>query len=100
MTLPLPKPSVIFQRVEDGAILFAPETELYFGLNEVGAFIWEALTPAPASLEELCTRVVQRYPDAEAGTVRTDVEELLDRLRSEGLTQSFTGSGPDAVAAP
>lgn len=99
MTLPQPKASIIFQRVDDGAILFAPETELYFGLNEVGAFIWEALAAAPASLEELCTRVVQRYPDAEAATVRADVEELLDRLDTEGLTQPRVSSG-DAVSVP
>ena len=44
--LPTPLPTVIFQRIDDGAVLFAPATEVYFGLNEVGAKIWQLLPPA------------------------------------------------------
>jgi len=83
--LPLPAASVVFQRIDDGAVLFAPSTEIYFGLNEVGARVWELLPPACTSLDDVCAELARAYPDVAATTLRTDVEELLAQLLAEGL---------------
>lgn len=83
--LPTPTPAVIFQRVDDGAVLFAPATEIYFGLNEVGAAVWELLPPATDSLDALCARLAEQYADAPAEQIRADVEALLADLLREGL---------------
>lgn len=82
--LPQPAPRVVFQRLEDGAVLFSPETETYFGLNLVGTIVWEAL-PESASLPALCDRIAGRFPDVDAAIIRTDVEELLGELTAAGL---------------
>ena len=98
--LPTANPSVIFQKLDDGAVLFTPETEIYFGLNAVGALVWELLPPRSDSLDALCATVSATYSDAHASTIRSDVEELLDQLIAEGLAHATPPRGTDAAAAP
>ena len=95
--LPRTSPSVIFQPLDDGAVLFAPETEVYFGLNEVGAHIWQLLAIPLHSIDELCARIAERYPDAPPATIRADVEDLIAQLVREGLA-SADPRGSDAAA--
>jgi hypothetical protein len=97
--LPSANPSVICQRVDDGAVLFAPHSETYFGLNAVGVAIWEALPPVTATLDELCARIGRLYPDAPAATIRGDVVELLEQLMADGLALHGTAARPDAGPA-
>ena len=96
--LPSANPSVIFQKLDDGAVLFTPETELYFGLNAVGALVWDLLPPRTGSLELLCASVAAAYPEVPADTIRMDVEELLEQLVAEGLARRASPRGTDAAA--
>ena len=93
--LPVAEPSVIFQKVADGAVLFAPSTEIYFGLNEVGARVWQLLPPASRTLDEVCAALSAAYPAIPVETIRQDVDELLADLAKEGLVR-VTGT-PDAI---
>ncbi len=93
--LPTPVSSVVFQRIEDGAVLFAPATEVYFGLNEVGARVWQLLPPTSGNIDQLCATLGHEYPDVDAATIRQDVLELLERLTAEGLVAP-PGSGANA----
>ncbi|MEW5919157.1 MAG: hypothetical protein AB1762_22330, partial [Gemmatimonadota bacterium] len=52
--LPSARPSVIYQALPDGAILYCAEQELYFGLNRTGACVWEHLSPVCATVDEVC----------------------------------------------
>lgn len=92
--LPLPAASVVFQRIDDGAVLFAPVTEIYFGLNEVGAKVWELLPPASESLDDVCAKLATQYPDVPIENLRADVEELLAQLLAEGLVTPPGGGAP------
>lgn len=83
--LPRAREGVVFQRVPGGAVLLSTTDEVYFGLNAVGADIWELLPPAASRLGELCARVLERYPDAPEADVRADVLDLLAALRDAGL---------------
>ena len=76
--LPAPVEGVLFQALEDGAVLFSATSELYFGLNHVGARIWELLPPATSTVDELCARLQDRYRDAQPAVLRRDVLDLLD----------------------
>ncbi len=96
--LPTANPSVIFQKIDDGAVLFSPGTELYFGLNEVGAAIWELLPPRCATIDDLCAHLMVRYPDVPGDTIRVDVTELLAQLVAEGLADPAGHRGSDAAA--
>jgi len=83
--LPKPHPAVLFQPVPEGAILLHMEQEVYFGLNPVGAEIWQLLPPACRDLDEVCAELRRRYPDVPADELRNDVTELLNDLASHGL---------------
>ena len=75
--LPVANPKVIFKALLDGeAVLFSTEEEVYFGLNEVGARVWELLPPATNSIDELCAALSVQYPDADPAMIRADVMEL------------------------
>ena len=92
MTLPVADSTLIFQKVADGAVLFSPATETYFGLNEVGARVWELLPPVSRSLEEVCERLSSFYSDVPPATIRQDVEDLLKSLMAEGLLRPVPAS--------
>lgn len=98
--LPVPHPSVICQKVDEGAVLFSATSELYFGLNESGAALWELLVTAEGSKESLCAALVRRYPEADPEAIRSDVDELLAQLLAEGLVTTPGADPPDAGAAP
>lgn len=85
MQLPSPDPSVIFQKLADGAVLFSPASELYFGLNEVGALVWGLLPPTCRSFDELRDRLAAHYPDVPAATIAADVSQLIEDLAREKL---------------
>lgn len=97
--LPTPHPAVIFQRIDDGAVLFSPTTEVYFGLNEVGAKVWQLLPPTSTSVHEICEELWRDYPDVERTVIQQDVEELLAQLLREGLVApTATAESPGAGA--
>jgi len=86
--LPKPKPDVVYGALPDGAVLFFPSEELYFGLNPTGACVWENLSPVRGTVEEVCAEVERRFPDAAPERVRRDVDLLLEALAENGLTES------------
>lgn len=83
--LPEPRADVIFQAVPDGAVLLATHDEIYYGLNAVGAEIWTLLLAGPGSMEVLCARLGERYPEVALDVLRADVLELLTDLSVAGL---------------
>ncbi len=82
--LPAAKPDVIYQSLSEGAVLFSTSDEVYFGLNEVAARVWEAL-PATTTWDELCAAVQAHYPEADPETIRADVRQLIDELLEHKL---------------
>jgi coenzyme PQQ synthesis protein D (PqqD) len=84
-SLPRVSPDVVWTSVSDGAVLFCVSRELYYGANQVAAFVWQQLAGASSSFEELCDTVIRQFPEADAEEVRTDVFELLDEFERQGL---------------
>ena len=70
-SVPAPVTEVIYQTVEEGAVLFLPSEELYFGLNPVGAEIWSLLRTAE-SFTGLCDSVMALYPGVERSVIEDD----------------------------
>jgi coenzyme PQQ synthesis protein D (PqqD) len=83
--LPSPAPSTIFKPLAEGGVLFSTSTEVYFGVNVIGARIWELLPPATATFEELCTTLASQYHDVSEAQIRRDVKAFLDDLLSNDL---------------
>jgi hypothetical protein len=89
--LPHSSPGVLFQPVPDGAVLLDTRSEVYFGLNAVGARIWQLLPPRTETEDELCAAVAAAYPDAAPERVRADVAGLLRALAEAGLVTAAEG---------
>ena len=87
MGLPQKNPDVIFRRVEEGVVLLSTDDEVYYGLNEVGAFIWELLTPETESTDVLRDALVEKYPDVDAEEIAADLAEILSDLLKAGMLQ-------------
>jgi hypothetical protein len=85
LVMPRVNPAVLWQRLPDGAVLLDPTTEIYFGLDPVGARVWELIAGEKESLDELVGAIVGDYPDADAATVRVDLVELIEQLECNGL---------------
>ena len=82
--LPVPRSTVVWVRLPDGAVLFTPEDEVYYSMNAAATLIWESL-PGVADMDALCSSVRQCFPGAETDQIRADVIALLDELAGAGL---------------
>ena len=91
MKLPNKNPDVVFRRVSEGAVLLSTTDEVYFGLNEVGAFIWEQLDAGLENTAALGDALAREYPDVDASTIEADMHELLDELLRVGLLSNGPG---------
>src|SRR3989442_697690 len=92
MLLPTPNRDVVYKRVMDGAVLLSTADEVYYGLNAVGALVWEQLPPTLSRLDELCASLARQYPEVTADTIKADVLELLDDLLAHGLVRGADGA--------
>ncbi|MFN0099049.1 MAG: PqqD family protein [Gemmatimonadaceae bacterium] len=93
-------PTVIFQRLDVGAVLFSPSTELYFALNDVGSWLWERLSAGTTTPSDLALELSARYPEVESSILRADVDELVQQLVQDGLVlreSPLHANGPGAA---
>jgi hypothetical protein len=83
-------PDVLFRMVSDEAILVNLNTEVYLGLNPVGARMWSALTDAP-SIDAAYQTLLAEY-EVEPTRLRADLEELLGQLIGQKLIEVRAGA--------
>ena len=76
-------PNQVSTSLGSEAVILGADAGQYFGLNEVGARIWE-LVQHPVLVSAICSAVCAEYQVAEDECER-DVIELLTELRSKGL---------------
>ena len=74
---------------EESAILNLKNT-VYYGLNPVGARVWNLLQQA-RTVGELRDTLLDEY-DVDATRCETDLLELLEKMRSEGLIQVMSAA--------
>lgn len=83
--LPSPHPAVVCRPVAEGAVLLHTETEVYFGLNEVGYRVWDLLSPTCDDVARVCEKLGHDYPEVDPAELVRDVTDLLEALETEGL---------------
>jgi len=86
----VPSSGVLFQRFADGAVVYSPGDESYFGLNGTGAEIWNLLPKEGSSFDDLLQKTVEKYPEAPESELRTDLGDLLEELVKHGLLRRIT----------
>ena len=74
---------VLYQELEDEAVLLSLTNEQYYGMNDVGRHMWTLLREH----KDVDTVVgqLQRHYDADEATLRQDLMQLIDQWQAEGL---------------
>ena len=78
---------------DEAAILNLKNT-VYYGLNPVGARVWNLLQQ-PRTIGELRDVLLEEY-DVVAGRCEADLLELLQKMKTEGLIQVRSAAGAGA----
>jgi len=92
--LPRPAPGAVFKRLPEGGVLFSSDSEVYFGVDLVGARIWEMLPPVTQTVEEMVDQLAAQYRDVAATQIRSDVDRFLDELLANGLVAAVSQHPP------
>ena len=82
----------------EGGVLFSSDSEVYFGVNPVGAIIWELL-PSCETVEQLCSTLSQRFSDVGPERIQRDVASFLSDLRANGLVIDASAGAAGGSAA-
>jgi len=75
---------------DESAILNLKNT-VYYGLNSVGARVWELLQQ-PRSVGEIREAMLEEF-EVEAERCERDLLDLLEKMRSEGLIEVQSAAG-------
>jgi hypothetical protein len=76
----------IASRVAGEVVILNHNKGAYYGLDEVGALVWDTLEKGPQTIDQLCETVTEEY-DIDAAVCRDDIDALLKDLISEQLVQ-------------
>ena len=71
--------------VEDEVVILGLKDGVYYGLNPVGAFIWNIIQE-PKTVAEIRDAVLEEY-DVEKEVCEKDLMELLTELSDKGLVE-------------
>ena len=69
--------------LSDEAVILNMADGIYYGLNDVGARVWELLK-SPRTINSIVESLLEEF-EAEAGQCRKDVFRLLEEMQSRGL---------------
>lgn len=76
---------VLVSEVDGEVVMLDRESDVYYGLNEVGAHIWEQLEE-PRTVDELEGSTAETF-DVSRVRCRDDVREFLTELLDSGLIE-------------
>ena len=81
-----PHPDVLVQTLSDGEmVLLDMGSEVYFGLDPIGARMWEALADT-GDIEAAASRLVGEF-EVERGRLLSDLRQLVAELTDGGLLE-------------
>ncbi len=75
----------VYCNVEDEMVLLGMEDGIYYGLNQVGAFIWENIKE-PKTIDNVRDAILAEY-DVEKEECERDLFELLKEMTGKGLVE-------------
>jgi ornithine carbamoyltransferase len=77
--------TVFAQEVDDEMVILDMESENYFGLDEVGTAIWQAMQEKE-TLQEVFDTLLAQY-DVEPEVLETDLSNFVQKLLESGLVE-------------
>lgn len=75
--------STLSTTIGDETIILHESDGVYYGLNDVGSFIWNLLED-PHTIKAICEAVTAEY-EVERERCRKDIEEMISELADKGL---------------
>lgn len=84
-TLIVTDPEVVDCELGDGSALLNLRSNIYYNLNEVGAFVWKEAAH-PIAFRSLVNRVCETY-DAPCDRVGEELSRLVGQMDEAGLVQ-------------
>jgi hypothetical protein len=84
-TIVMAAPHQVSSQIDDEAALLNLKTGVYYGLDAMGAYIWQWLEE-PISVRALQEKLLEDY-DVDAATVEADLHEFLTEMLSAGLIE-------------
>jgi len=80
----------MFEMVGEEAVVLKLETQLFMGLDAVGARMWNLVTSAN-SIQQAYDQMLDEY-EVEANQLRRDLQEFLVELERKGLIEILPAS--------
>ena len=77
--------TVFAQEVDGEMVLLDMESENYFGLDEVGTAIWQAMQEH-GTLQEVLNAMLEQY-DVDAEVLENDLSDFIGKLVDSGLVK-------------
>lgn len=77
--------TVFAQEVDGEMVLLDMESENYFGLDEVGTSIWQAMQEY-GTLQEVFNAMLEQY-DVEEKVLKKDLIDFVEKLAESGLVE-------------
>lgn len=84
-TMVVATPEQVSSDLAGESVILNLKTGMYFGLNEVGASIWNLLQQ-PRSVKEICDQILDQY-EVESEQCEQDVLKLLHELVESELIE-------------
>ena len=82
--------SIAFTQIDDDVVLMGPDNGRFYGINALGAEIWNLLLSEKCTIDSICEHIMLRY-DIDNAQCMLDVRAFLDTMHAEGfitLTES------------
>ena len=76
---------VVFQKVGEETVILNLKTAVYFGLDAIGARIWDLLERG-CDLESVLSRLQEEY-EVDPGELERDLLQLVGSLQHKGLVR-------------
>ena len=77
--------NVLFRQLEDESVLLHLNSEMYYGLDDVGTRMWTVLTESE-SVQAAFDLLAAEY-DIEPQALQQDLTELIEKLVDKGLLE-------------
>lgn len=76
-------PHQVSSQIDDEAALLNLETGVYYGLDAMGAYLWQCLRE-PVSVRALQDRLLEDY-DVDPAIIKADLHDFLSAMLTAGL---------------
>ena len=82
------KSTTLFRELDGETVLVDIDSGTYFGLDEVGTFIWNQIDEGLA-IADIPARITEAF-EVEEDVARTDLDTFLQQLLEKGLVEPIT----------